>query len=637
MHTSAVCFHNLEWPAPGARVRGPVLWLGGWIVGRAGQDFCDVRAISGGQTHLGVLGLPRTDLAAHFKSPRTWLPAEFVIGVSVSDGPADILLEAQDAFGAWHELQTFGVTVTSDGEASPREAGRIDLRPGGSWTMRGTHLPFYGHLDDPRTELALEHGAAKVFGWLLHEAQVIKTVWATTDLLVFNQLEHGVTDDALAAKVPSLPQARHARLRGATDVPPTLSQPACLRIYAALADGSVHLCLTQRLTTVPPLAAKPPAPVARPVIAHAALPALPSGRPRRLLLCTLNLQRDDSTLRALDIARHLTAGSQWGARLLTTTDGPLRSAFEAAGVSVQIVNPQPLFSANTSAAAEQALAELGRQIWLKHLDAVAVFDPPCLWAGLLGRRNKLPVLVDCSIVSPLSPPSSLSNAWAVASALVFALEAAAQCNSACFAGVPATLIPHWHSAELPVRQPGEPGQRHVMVAPVRGTAEHGAPTVLRVADWLTRHHPGFAAQHRLAITDLRDSLEEELFVRDAVLNQPSLMAIEPVSLAAATAFVCPAFSRPPVRAHLDAAAIGLPVITTVSPILGEIFNAQEVTCFVAGNPLALAHALVDVAANPTAANRRAGAAQRRVLASHAPQALLVRWQAALESMLAGAR
>src|ERR1035437_928932 len=294
MHPSPVCFHHLEWPAPGARVRGPVLWLRGWIVGRPGHDFCDVRACRAGQVHLGVLGLPRTDLAAYFKSPRAWLPAEFVIGVPLPDGGAEIAIEGQDEFGAWDGLQTLGVTVAPDGASSPREAGRLESRPEGSWTLRGTHLPFHGHLDEPRADVTLENGRAKIFGWLLHDTQKIKTVWATTGLLVFNQLEHGVTDDALAAKVPALLQARHARLRGATDLPLPSSQPACLRIYAELADGSVHLCLTQRITTVPSPAVNLTPPVARPDISPAALPVLPSGRPRRLLLCTLNLQRDDS-------------------------------------------------------------------------------------------------------------------------------------------------------------------------------------------------------------------------------------------------------------------------------------------------------------------------------------------------------
>ncbi len=96
MHESPICFHNLEWPPDGARLAGPVAWLRGWIVGKSGHDFTDVRVRHDGGTHLGVLGLPRTDLAAHFKAARPWLPAEFILGVPVADGPAALTLEAMD-------------------------------------------------------------------------------------------------------------------------------------------------------------------------------------------------------------------------------------------------------------------------------------------------------------------------------------------------------------------------------------------------------------------------------------------------------------------------------------------------------------------------------------------------------------
>ena len=89
MRESAVCFHNLEWPPDGARLAGPVVWLRGWIVGQPGHDFIDIRVRdAAGAVHLGVLGLPRVDLAAHFKAARPWLPAEFILGAPVSDGAA---------------------------------------------------------------------------------------------------------------------------------------------------------------------------------------------------------------------------------------------------------------------------------------------------------------------------------------------------------------------------------------------------------------------------------------------------------------------------------------------------------------------------------------------------------------------
>ncbi len=185
--------------------------------------------------------LPRTDLAAHFRATRLWLPAEFILGVPVTEGPASLTLEAMDADGAWHALQTLPLTIAADGQPTPRVEGRVEIRPEGSWTVRDAHHPFHGHLDEPGVTPALRDGRARVFGWLLDETCPLAGVLATTDTLVFNHLAHSRTDDALAAKVGH-PGAGRARLRGAVDFPVTLATPACLRVYAVSPDGSVTLC-----------------------------------------------------------------------------------------------------------------------------------------------------------------------------------------------------------------------------------------------------------------------------------------------------------------------------------------------------------------------------------------------------------
>ena len=253
MQESTRGFHQLEWPAPGARLAGPVVWLRGWVVGKPGHDFTDVRVRHGGGTHLGVLGLPRVDLAAHFQSGRAWLPAEFILGVPLADGPATLTLEVMDAEGGWQELQQFALIVAPDGSPAPQVEGRIETSPDGTWTVRDAHHPFHGHLDAPGPAPRLQHGRAMVFGWLLDETRPIAGVLATTDTLVFNHLAHSLSDDSLAAKVRH-PGAREARLRGEVDFPATLFPPACLRVYAISADGSVHLCFAQRLTPAPEIA-----------------------------------------------------------------------------------------------------------------------------------------------------------------------------------------------------------------------------------------------------------------------------------------------------------------------------------------------------------------------------------------------
>jgi glycosyltransferase involved in cell wall biosynthesis len=58
-------------------------------------------------------------------------------------------------------------------------------------------------------------------------------------------------------------------------------------------------------------------------------------------------------------------------------------------------------------------------------------------------------------------------------------------------------------------------------------------------------------------------------------------------------------------------ALGIPVVAADLPTLRAHFSADEVRFFRAGDPLALAQALADVAADPVAARKRAEAARRR--------------------------
>lgn len=572
MIDSPLAFHALEWPAPGARVRGPVVWLRGWIVAKPGFAFVDVRVRSTVGLARGVLGLPRVDLARHFGSPRPWLPAGFVVGVPSADGSAELQFEAQDPHGVWVTLQTIALTVASDGAEPGCSEGEVR----GIDTHRVPHLPFHGHLDEPDAEPAVTDGTVPLFGWLLHENASIQRVTATFDGLVFWPLHHGLTDESLAAKVAH-PAARHARLRGRVPAPPTLATPACLRVYAELADGSAHLCFAQRVAPRAAPATTAPARAATP-LAAAELPPLPSGRPRRALLVVRTLRPDDATLRALDVAAHLRASGRWVARVIATEDGALRDAFEAALCPAQLIDVSRYVDA-TGAPADAELAALDRQVWWRHLDAVALFDPISEWAGRVAHRHGLTVFRD--------PVDSL----------------------------------HWFS-------PTSGAWRHdpaaAAVAPLRGLDQHGAHLFVTAL-------AGRAEAPAVRLTDVRDHADESL-LRAALAPVPQLSC--GAAPDAMSALFAPVFREMPLHRVLTAAAAGIPVVTTPHPVLADTFSSGELVFVPPGNPLALAHAVLDLAANPTAAARRAEAAQRVVHARHHPADQLARWLRALEAAVA---
>lgn len=638
MHESAACFHNLEWPAPGARLAGPVVWLRGWIVGKPGHDFIDVRVRHGGAIHLGVLGLPRVDLAAHFKSSRPWLPAEFILGVPLSDGDTRLALEAMDTHGRWHHLVDIPMTVAPDGLPAPRVEGRIETSADGTWTVRDAHHPFHGHLDQPGATPAIRHGRAPVFGWLLDETRPLAAVLATTDTLIFNHLAHSLTDDALAARFPQHAGARHARLRGAVDFPGTLVQPACLRVYAVSTDGTVHLCFAQRIAATTPAPPKTcniirynsleTAVPGYGAVAHRELPPFSSGRPHRLLIVLRTLWPDDATLRALDLARHLVASHSWAARVISTEDGPLRRDFEQSDVESLIVNPEPLFAARDEAAMRTALDALKRQIWWGHLDAVAFFDPICAWVVPTARQLGIPVLFDCGTDEPMDPDptaipavqSLLRAGWREATAICFGSAAAARAQQGHLAGRPAVIIPQWHSLILP--EPQEAGSTRIAFAPLRTT------------DWLSRQHPDVAARWNLRQGPAGLNSLEQLVQQDDQSHASILQRVPDWKLHNVSLCLGPLFGRGPLRPVLDAAATGRSLTAPRTPITEEWFAGTRLPLVAEDNPLALAHALLSFDSAPDLHRRESVAAAGLIRQQHSPQTLLPRWAALLASVAA---
>jgi hypothetical protein len=625
MREAAACFHNLEWPPEGARLAGPIAWLRGWIVGKPGHDFTDVRVRHAGGTHLGVLGLPRTDLAAHFRPDQSWLPAEFILGVPVTDGPVTLTVEARDALGAWHPLPPVNLTIAPDGQPPPRVEGRVEIVPTGSWTVRDAHHPFHGHLDEPGPAPRPGDGRARVFGWLLDETQPLTSVLATLDLLVFNALDHSRTDEALAPKVRH-PGARHARLRGAVDCPVSLPAVPCLRVYAVSPGGAVHLCFAQRIQPVTAPETLRPAPelVALP---QRPLPVLPSGRPRRLLFVVRSLWPNDATLRALDLARHLVGSHRWAARVVSTEDGPLRAEFAATDVESLVVDPASWLAAGDAPAADRALAGLQRQIWWKHLDAVAVFDPLCGWALALARSQGIPTVFDCAATEPLEPDptgiatvqAALRASWASAGVTCFSSSAAASAQAGRAGRGPTVIIPQWHTPGL------VPG------AAIRDPRVALAPR--RTADWLARQHPAAASRWILRQGPAGIVDADKLAALEDATASRGFLRTKDWSVDGVSLCLGPLFGRGPLRPVLDAAAIAIPVVAPRTPLTEEWFAGTRVPLTDPADPVALAHALLAWEGAPQSFQREADAIAPVFRAAHDPVTLLAQWEEMVGSVV----
>ena len=269
MHEIAHAFLHIDPPLTGL-VGGTIMQ--GWLVGKPGHHYADLRARVGDRLFPGVHGIPREDLAQFFKSPRRYLLAGFSVTMTLPVGRHRVELEALTIEGQWEKLDGIDWDVNAN-EALPDAVERTPLNADGMGEVLRTilrrhgneaadfdtlardviagtpaqhHLqhpprPFHGHLDQPRTRERSLFGRLPISGWTYHESQPIQRVLATVDLQAVQELKLGRATVFLAERSGHSPLATHCGYDGFLDLPAQLPQPVSVRVYAELADGSWHL------------------------------------------------------------------------------------------------------------------------------------------------------------------------------------------------------------------------------------------------------------------------------------------------------------------------------------------------------------------------------------------------------------
>lgn len=246
----------------------------GWVWPKPGGHFVDVRARINGQIFPGVHGLPRPDLAAHFKTGHPVALAEFYLICDLRPGPANVVLEVLEIEGRWRAFQQITLNVAAGhpqehmSAADPRlrwidhghglhlllrELGRqphktlrelaaeLAVELPVPRVLRDAPPPLIGFVDEPASVCCCRFGRIPAFGHLFHPAQKIRRILASVDLQAWQALEIGHPSPGPAAHYPQYPNARDCGFVGLVDVPAQLPNPVSLRIYAELEDGSLHL------------------------------------------------------------------------------------------------------------------------------------------------------------------------------------------------------------------------------------------------------------------------------------------------------------------------------------------------------------------------------------------------------------
>jgi glycosyltransferase involved in cell wall biosynthesis len=457
-------FFCLESPAAGETPPAGRVVCRGWLVAKPGKHFADLRARVGTRVYPGVYGLPRRDLAVHFRSRDSHLLAAFEQPLRLAAGSNSIVFEVCTLAGEWLAVHTLeltagpapGSTVAPPAHAPLRAvefARGLHLllrRAAGEqhpdWpslatelaaaiphpcTTRFAHAPFHGHFDEPAALARGAFGRVDLIGWLFHETEPIRRVFATFDLQAVQELQAAGDYAGVPARFPQFANSADCRWHGFVDTPAQLPQPRCLRLYAELADGSWHLCnvqhtllwdvetekrgyprfsftaffqaahalhsaLRRRRVAIENLRAI--LPELRPVwqAFHALAPrrgpsmgglsgellSAPPGQsdPRRLLLVSHNLNLEGAPLFLAEFAAHCRRTGHPDITVVTGRDGPLRRRYEELGATVRVVDLDPLARSATPSAQRDALRQLVREVDFTACDLVVANTLTSYWA-----------------------------------------------------------------------------------------------------------------------------------------------------------------------------------------------------------------------------------------------------------------
>ncbi len=112
----------------------------------------------------------------------------------------------------------------------------------------------------------------------------------------------------------------------------------------------------------------------------------------RLLLLTHNLNLEGAPLFLLEYATWMVRDAGFTLEVLASQDGPLRSAFEALGAHITVVDAVPLYSSPDEETFHQRLADIAHRLDWEHLDLVVCNTLVSFWGVHLAARAGKPSL-----------------------------------------------------------------------------------------------------------------------------------------------------------------------------------------------------------------------------------------------------
>lgn len=502
--------------------------------------------------------------------------------------------------------------------------------------------PFYGALERPEQgpTAHVRHHRIAVTGWLAHEKHAIVRLVAVLDPAKPVALLHGLPRPDVSGSFAGLRDATRSKFAGFVEVPDGLPHPLNLRVFAELDDGRRELVFNHRFVPqvvsgaepqMPPLSVLTfgraawamhraarrlgrslesaslwpkalkaawdgyrvdgPAPLAAPTRPVEFDPT--RSAPLHVTLVTHNLNLEGAPLIAFEYGRHLAARPGWRVRVVSPQDGPLRGAFEAAGLAVDLVDVQDALGAKTAAAFEEALDTLGRSGPWKQTDLIVANTMVSFWAVHLAHRLRKPSILYVHestrvrhFFIPLLDPAlfpCVEAAFGRATRVVFSAAAAQRIHAALERRANFRVLPGWidvtgiaayaasHDRDT-LRQLHEVPGDAVVFANIGSVSQRKGQHVF--VDAIDRLHRLRAAQAAPTprLVFLMVGASPGPYV-DLLRHDLALRGLQDVHLIAqvkepyayyrlADLFVCSSFEEAFPRVVMEAAVFGLPIVST---------------------------------------------------------------------------
>jgi glycosyltransferase involved in cell wall biosynthesis len=513
--------------------------------------------------------------------------------------------------------------------------------------------PFHGALEEPKATGRLRYGRLSISGWLAHRTARITRLTALVDPAQEFTLLHGLPREGVGEIFADLPGRETSQFLGHAELPAHVATPALIRVFAELDNGEKHLVFARRFepriiagaeTTLPTRSRRTfaravwslrsaatalgiPSGSARDQLAAlrdawsayaaeapppaAARPANPRPLPAagattaRVLVVTHNLNFEGAPWFIFELARHLAAQPGLSVEIVSPSEGPLRRAFEEAGLTVRVLDVSAALAATSSADFHAELARVSAALDWTKTDLVIANTMVSFWAVHLARAAKKPALLYVHestpvrrFFEPLAAPAlfpEIEAAFRSATRVVYTSASTHRVHAHLDTGN-AALLPSWidldridafataHADRAALRRRHGLDPQATLLVNIGSLCERkGQHVFLRAAALLRDELRATYADRRVQFVMVGARPGPYL---EALKQEARAGALDDVLFLGETGdifdfyrladiFVCTSFEESFPRVLLESAAFGLPIVSTNVNGIAEMLRPDE--------------------------------------------------------------